>query len=125
MKLLVSGFLTLLLPVSAQAYIPPSAYIVKNIAAKHSILKSGTRVKMDVISLNPDQAELRFKAVLAFDAGSRTLRAWAMDAADRKLYQLERKAPDFTLADVLLSKRKRNSSLCLTNRRDFLPNHFR
>jgi len=86
---------------SAFAYIPPSNFIIKNIAAKHAILKSGVRVKTEVSSQIAGKSEVKFKAVLLFDPNSRTLRAWATDANDRKIYQLERKTDTFTLADIL------------------------
>lgn len=75
----------------AQAYIPPSGFIVKKMATRHSDLKS-LRLRSNVVGMNGEQPTgAHFKTVTTFDLSTRTLKSRAYDDAGRVLYAMERR----------------------------------
>ncbi|OFZ54077.1 MAG: hypothetical protein A2428_04480 [Bdellovibrionales bacterium RIFOXYC1_FULL_54_43] len=87
---------------SALAYVPPSHFIIKTLAAKHAGPK-GIRLRSQVTKIeNGKPSDVRFKALTVYNAETQILRSWALDDAGQKLYQLERKANTFTVPDALM-----------------------
>jgi hypothetical protein len=87
---------------SAYAYVPPSQFLIKTLAAKHAGIKS-VRVKSVVTAFEDGKATpLHFREVTIFDARSGTLTGWATDDSGQKLYEIERKSGSLTTTGVLL-----------------------
>jgi hypothetical protein len=86
----------------AWAYVPPSQYIVKSMTTRRMGLKV-VRIRSQVVALDGDKpTDVHFKATTVYSAQTQTLRSWATDSADKELYRIERKAPQFLPADALL-----------------------
>lgn len=74
---------------AAQAYVPPSGFIVKTMAAKHTGPK-GVRVRSLVSSFDASNpARFRITSVFVADAG--LIRSWVFDESGQQLYGGERK----------------------------------
>ena len=78
----------------AGAYVPPSQFIVKSVAAKKAGYK-GFRVRSFVSAMEGARAgNVHFKEVMIYDAHSRLLRSRAYDEGGRLLYSAERRLSD-------------------------------
>jgi hypothetical protein len=100
--LLMALTVAVLTAAPAWAYIPPSSYIVKSIATKHGGLK-GARVRSVVTQMEGEKlGSAHFKAVTYYNPQTQTLRAYALDDRNQKLYAVERRPDAATGADALL-----------------------
>jgi len=90
---------------TARAYIPPSQFIVKSWANKHAGMKS-LRVKTTVTAYDENKpTSLHFKELSIYFPELQSLRSWALDDSDRKLYFIEEKIDQVALPrKLLLSK---------------------
>ena len=92
--------IALSLPSQALAYIPPSGFIIKNVASKHAGVK-GVRIQSQVSALeNGKPSATHFKAVTVFEPQGELIRSWAMDDAGQKLYRFEKRG-NLSLAETL------------------------
>jgi hypothetical protein len=93
----------LLFPIAAQAYVPPTPFLLKGMAQKHSGLK-GLRIKSLVTAYDGDKpTTYRFREVLHFNPGSGVVRSAAYDESGaQKLYVTERRGAESTVADAIL-----------------------
>jgi hypothetical protein len=74
----------------AHAYIPPSIFIVKTWANKHSGIKS-LKIRTTVTAFQDDKpTEAHFKETTIFNVDSMNIQSWASDDSDHKLYYVER-----------------------------------
>lgn len=98
MKFFVTSLVLLFgLASAAQAYVPPSAYMIEQMAKKRRTLK-GLRVKTRITGVST-----QIKEVAWYDAATRTLKARILDANDLEIYAYERKiSPQDSLASVVL-----------------------
>jgi hypothetical protein len=86
----------------AFAYVPPSAFIVKTVASKHAGIK-GVRLRSIVSGMEGEKvSSTRFKAVTYYNPSTGTLRSYAVDDSNQRLYAVERKTDSATAADALL-----------------------
>lgn len=77
---------------SAWAYIPPSQFILKTWANKHSGIKS-LRIKTQVTAYDGNKlTDVHFKELSIYYPDTQFLRSWALDDAERKLFYVEKKA---------------------------------
>ena len=94
--------LALLSSSSGLAYIPPTHFIIKTLAAKHTGFK-GVRVKSTVTAYEGEKAvSTRFQETTFFDPSSGSLRSVAIDDAGKELYIAERKGSELLTGDALL-----------------------
>jgi hypothetical protein len=108
----------LLVATTAQAHIPPAAFIVKTLAAKRAGLKA-VRFKSTVNGLQGDHITgARFRQTTIYDLTTRTLRSTAEDEVGRPLYAVERKLVNENAAPVL-------DSLLLESQTQLLAQHLR
>jgi hypothetical protein len=99
---LVASVPALLLSAAAWAYIPPSAFILKSVVAKHAGLK-GLRVRSVVTVMEGEkQGATHFKETTFFNPATDTLHIYAYDDRNQKLYSAERRPETATAADALL-----------------------
>ena len=84
-------FVAMLAPVVAQAYIPPSEFIMKGVAQKRSPLKSA-RVRGVVLGINNEGAltGAKFTEETLYDGQSGMIRSYALDEQNTELYRSER-----------------------------------
>ena len=75
---------------SAHAYVPPSQFIIKTVAAKHSGIK-GVRITSHVDAISKDKPSgPHFKQETVYDAQTGALRSSAFDDNGKVLYTVER-----------------------------------
>ena len=87
---------------SAQAYIPPAHFIVKEIASKHAGIK-GIRIKSVVNALEAEHPTgIHFKVTTLFSSAAGALRSFAYDDAGILLYSVERKPVSVALTPAIL-----------------------
>ncbi|OFZ20214.1 MAG: hypothetical protein A2X94_09955 [Bdellovibrionales bacterium GWB1_55_8] len=88
---------------SAWAYIPPSLFIVKSMATKHSGVK-GVRVRTQVKAIEDGRPVdgISFKSVTAYDPQKNVLRGWAFDSENQVLFMVERRGNELNMANQLL-----------------------
>ena len=81
---------------AAQAYVPPSAFIVKSVAQKHAGVK-GVRIKTQVKALEDGKPVegATFKTVTSYDPQRHLLRCWAYGAQNQVLFAVERTRNEF------------------------------
>jgi hypothetical protein len=99
---------SLLLSASSWAYVPPSFFIVKSVAAKHGGIK-GVKIRSMVTVMDGEKpGTIRFKAIAHYNPNTGTLHAYAYDERGQKLYAVERRDDSATGADALLFWRDEN-----------------
>jgi hypothetical protein len=82
----------LLFTPNAFAYIPPSQYILKTWLGKHSGVKS-VRIKTVVTALEKDKpTDVHFRETTYYQFDRQTLKSFASDDAERRLYSIEQAA---------------------------------
>jgi hypothetical protein len=109
MSLKTSGALTLLTLMmlgtvpAAQAYVPPSQYILKKIAARRSDLKTA-RVRSTVVAWESERPTLtKFREVVSYNVATRTFRSTAFHDVDNvELYVKEVKSGAMNPLQLLL-----------------------
>jgi hypothetical protein len=93
------------LPILAQAYVPPSLFIVKTLAGKRTGVRL-VRIRSTVTAFDGEKATaIHFKQSCWFDSSARTLKCKASDDQGKDLYQLVRKQggeSPLLLSDLLL-----------------------
>lgn len=117
------GFLGfLVLSTSAQAYIPPSQFILKTWANKHAGAKT-LRVKTVVYELENGKAtENHFNETLVFSPETLGFKSWVSDDQDKKLYSVERTLSSSSiLAQMLLAADSRQLIQALKNKEVPIP----
>jgi hypothetical protein len=76
----------------AQAYVPPSEYIVKNWVKKHSGAKQ-LKVLSTITAYSSDKpTPIHFKSITLYREDTKIIRSWATDDHDQLLYGLEHEA---------------------------------
>ncbi|MEK6707040.1 MAG: hypothetical protein AABZ06_14775 [Bdellovibrionota bacterium] len=96
----VLSLMILALPLLAEAYIPPSQFIVKVMANKKAGGKT-IQVK-SVVKLLPQSSGIFFNSVTIWDGKARVLKSCAYDEKGRKLRCVERNKDSFPLAVSLI-----------------------
>jgi hypothetical protein len=96
------AFLALLAPALAQAYIPPSSFIIKTLSGKHAGVKSVV-IRGTVTAIESEKpSATRFRVVTVFDPATRLLKSWALDDAGSELYAVERRGDALSPVDTAL-----------------------
>lgn len=86
---------------SAWAYIPPSSFIIKSVAAKHAV--KGLRIRSIVTVMDGDKpGTVHFKSITYFNPQTESLHVYAFDEHNQKLFSAERRPDTATGADALL-----------------------
>jgi hypothetical protein len=81
--------------------IPPSQYLFRKLAAKHSLNKSA-RIRSTVTAVRSDgSAGVHFKEITIYDVQTRTLRSRAYDDSGAELYAVERQMDKSTVPSML------------------------
>lgn len=96
------GAIFILSAATAYAYVPPSQFIVKTIARKHSGYK---RIVAKTLVTNWESGQpgsVRFREVTAYFPATGTLRSWATDENGKSLYETERKAREMSPSAEIL-----------------------
>lgn len=79
----------------ARAYVPPAAFILKNLAAKHGNV-SGVRIRSSLVLFRSEKGddsgptETQFKVIHVFHSESKKMRTTLLDEAGREVYRFER-----------------------------------
>lgn len=82
---------------AAHAYVPPSGYMIEQLAKRHRSLK-GLRVKTRITGTST-----QIKEIAWYEAPTRTLKARILDANDHEIYAYQRKiTPQDSLASLVL-----------------------
>lgn len=101
LKRLISAVLALsALP--ALAYIPPSQFIIRNVASKRTGLKS-VRIVSEVLGFDSSghPTGQKFRSVTTFNPGARLMKSQALDDAGKELFGVEKRAASLPL-DLLV-----------------------
>ena len=90
---------------SVWAYIPPSQFIIKTWVNKHSGAKT-IRIKNTVTGYESGKpSEIHFKETTLINLETSSMKSWASDDTDKKLYTVDKKLPTSSLAAKLLLSR--------------------
>ncbi|MGK5082304.1 hypothetical protein WDW37_03285 [Bdellovibrionota bacterium FG-1] len=108
------GFFQFVGVTPAWGYIPPSAFILKSLAAKHTHLK-GVRIRTVVNAMEGDRPGIaRMKTLTYLNPQTGVIRAYALSESNHKLFAIERRTENATLADAILFwSHSRNIALAL------------
>jgi hypothetical protein len=88
--------------VNTFAYLPPSQFIIKTWANKHSGLQT-VKVRSLVTAYDGEKpTDVHFKATTLFHVGTHILRSWASDDSDKKIFSIEKKGDAISLVSRLL-----------------------
>ncbi len=87
---------------TALAYIPPSSFVLKSLAQKH-LAFAGVQIKSRVTVYDGGKATgTQFKVTTLFNSHEGRLFSLATDAADHRLYSVEKKMPELAPAAAVL-----------------------
>lgn len=94
---------SLLIPMGAEAYVPPGNFIVKSLSQKHASAKP-VKLRAFVTAWDGTQPNAtRFKEAAVFNPTTRTLRSVAIDPTTGKaLFAIERRISEMALPSVVL-----------------------
>lgn len=103
--------------VGSFAYIPPSQFILKTWANKHSGVK-GIKIKTLVTAYDGNKpTDIHFKEVSVYSPETQVLKSWATDESEKKLYYSEKKIDTWSpISKLLISHDWHQLSLNLRER---------